>query len=123
MIFSAQPGYRVIAYRLSEDASNVEFDEFDVIAWQTDKNGIVPVTTGDLAIASDEERPDEDQYKVVTPSGKVIGMGDSRPEVDTWKSWVRTSFDDGELIFAHDHDQAKYVKRRCAMESATKAIG
>ena len=63
MIFSAQSGYRVIAYRLSEDASKLEFDEYDVIAWRTEKNGFVPVTTGDLAIASDEECPGEGQIR------------------------------------------------------------
>jgi hypothetical protein len=111
MIFSAQPGYRVIAYRLGEDSSNLEFEEYDVIAWQTDKSSIVPLTTGDLDIAKDEESPDEGQWCIATPSGKIVGRPPPSIPRCVGKELVRTEFEAGTLKFAYDHDQVKYSKR------------
>jgi hypothetical protein len=127
MIFSALPGYRVIAWRLGEDGSEnppaiLAFDEYAVLAWKTTNEGLVPVCENEIASYCGLPL-DEEQYGVVTPIGRVLHSEYPSKSVDMFKQLVEADFRSGHLYFHRERDLANYAKRRPAAARHGASIG
>jgi hypothetical protein len=115
MIFTAQPGYRVITWYLGEDGTEnpparIWFDEYPILAWRTTKDeGLVPVAENEIGAMSGPDLRED--YAVITPDGRVLHIERPCESVEVFKAWIEADFRDGDSIFGDERERRKHVDR------------
>jgi hypothetical protein len=117
MIFAAQPGYRALFWHLGEDGTEnpppiLDFHEYPILAWRTTKEGLIPVTTGEIGSRDGLHEVPDGQWATIDPDGGMIcGDGLTGAGLESYKHHLQQEFDAGSFFFWNAREQASYIER------------